>query len=252
MQLDHGLIQDSEQSLLEVVHLAPRNPNGYNNLAFLYLNEGRYDEVIEWAAKATEISDSTGYLTLGLGYMFRGCMDDALLNFRHAVQQSPKDFLSWYRLAEALLRTSGPSEQTLNALRQTADLTREALAPRPGNQRALCAAARSLALLGRGPEALERLAHLKQAAPSADTTYLCAAAVYEAIGDERKAFDSLRNGLERNTTLFSVDQTPLSRAFRADPRYHDLLAEFGLEQVEASRPEGAGCPQGTVAGLALN
>jgi serine/threonine protein kinase/tetratricopeptide (TPR) repeat protein len=253
-QLDHGQIRDSEQSLLEVVHLAPRNPLGYNNLAFLYLSEGRYDDVIEWAAKSTQINDSsTGRMTLGVGYMHRGCIDEALVNFRHAVRQNPKHFLPWYRLAEALQRASAPGAQTLNALRQTADLTAEALVERPGDEDALCASARSLALLGRGPEALAELTQLKQAAPSADRTPLCAAAVYESLGDRNKAFGSLRAGLERGATVFSVDQTPLSKAFRADPRYFELLAEFGAEQVQASWPEdtpaASGCPQGRTENL---
>jgi len=256
VRMENGQLRDSEQSLLKVIQLAPRNPSGYNNLAFLYLSEGRYDEVIEWAAKAIEINDSPPfYLTLGLGYQFRGCIDDAVLNFRHAVQRTPKDFVSWYRLAETLLVAKGDSEETLKAFQQTGNLAAAALTEQPDQREALCAVSRSFALLGRREEALDRLAYLKRVAPSADATYLCAATVHDALGNRAEVLGSLRGGLERGATLHNVAQLPLSTQVR-DGRYQLLLDEFGLEQTGA-RLEGnvettAACPESTVAGLPLN
>ena len=255
MQMRQGDYESSEKSLLEVIQLAPYNSTGYNNLSFLYLNEGRYDDVIDLAAQAIEKTDSPKwFVTLGMGYLYRGCVEDAILNFRHAVQEGPPDFVASYKLAEALLVEDGLSQPVQDAFQEAAALAEDALAAQEEDSH--CFASRSLALLGRRPEALEHLADLERLTPSEDATALCAAAVYEALNEKTEALSSVRDGLERGATVFRLEQTPLSKEFRADARYLALLAEFGLEQTPASsltesRPS-APCPQGTVAGLAVN
>lgn len=254
-QLVSGDVRGGEESLLKVLQLAPRNAVGYNNLAFLYLTEGRYDEVVERAAQAIEKSNMPAfYVTLGLGYLFCDCIDDALVNFRYAVARIPEDFRAWQRLAEALLATGRPNEAK-EAFQRTADLATAALAEQPDYWDATCAASRSAAVLGDRPAALERLARLENLSPAADATHLCAAAVYDALGDWTEALHSLQQGIELGGTVHSVDQTPLSEDFRKDPRYLRLVADYGLgrsnaaSEAEHDTTSTAVCPQSTAAGL---
>ena len=104
---------------------------------------------------------------------------------------------------------------------------------------------------------MQRLARLERVSPSTHETYLCGAAVYDALGDSTEAFRSLRRGVELGATLHGVDQTPLSKALRNDPRYSRLIADHDLEETDIESRAGddpatpRDCPQSTVAGLSL-
>jgi protein O-mannosyl-transferase len=69
----------------------PRNEIGYNNLAYISLQEQKPDQVIEYALKALEIFPKYGdaYLNLARGYAAKGLSEQASEAYRNAKLNNP-------------------------------------------------------------------------------------------------------------------------------------------------------------------
>ena len=252
-QMERGSYAESENSLLQVIQLAPRHPVAYNNLAVVYFNEGRYQEGVSMGgagdrAGARLILVRHARSGLPLRGVHRRCLGQPRVRCRTI---SGTICLAGTRLAQASYAAAGLSAEAVAALRRTVDLGERHVAERPFDINARCRTATAQAMLGRSRDAVAQLGALENLDPASDATALCAADVYAALGERKRALDSIRSALERGATMHEVEQSPVLRKLRAEPGLSEQLLELGLEwSADPSRPSFT-CPVHSEPGLAI-
>jgi protein O-mannosyl-transferase len=86
-----------------------KNPNcwlGYNNLGLVYLEKAQLDEALELFQRALEINPHYGeaYSSLGLTLFRKGQVDEAITNYQKALEISPGSFVTYTDLGTALFQ----------------------------------------------------------------------------------------------------------------------------------------------------
>jgi tetratricopeptide (TPR) repeat protein len=86
-----------------------KNPNcwvGDNNLGLVFLQKGQIDEAVEKFQHALEINPDyrEAYSNLGLAFFQKGRLDEAITNYQKALEMTPKSFVTRCDLGNALLR----------------------------------------------------------------------------------------------------------------------------------------------------
>ncbi len=94
------------QAYREAIRLMPENPAARNNLAYLLaLDRRNLDEALQHAQRAVQLDPSPAvYDTLGLVFLERGLIDNAIQIFGDLVRKAPKDAHYRYHLGLSLLR----------------------------------------------------------------------------------------------------------------------------------------------------
>jgi tetratricopeptide (TPR) repeat protein len=109
-------LSESERGWQEYLKLNPKDPQGLNNLAYVLLLEGDAAELPKATQLATDAiaavpTMSTFYDTLGRIQSQSGKRDDAIKNFRHALDLDPNDLDAMIGLADTLrAKPSGRDE----------------------------------------------------------------------------------------------------------------------------------------------
>jgi protein O-mannosyl-transferase len=110
-------VYESEETLW--TDALAKNPNcwiGYNNLGLVFLQKGQIDEAIEEFPKALEINPNYGeaHSNLGLAFFQKGRLDEAITNYQKALEMNPKSFVTQCDLGNAFLQKGQLKEAILH------------------------------------------------------------------------------------------------------------------------------------------
>jgi serine/threonine protein kinase/tetratricopeptide (TPR) repeat protein len=251
----HSRYADAERTLLEAIRYTPRNAVLYHNLAFDYLKRGRYDDAVQMASKSIELNPvPIAYSTLGRAYLYKDCMDAAVLNLRHAVSLDPKYYILWANLAEALSRQDGNAQESRQAFMRVVEFSTQLLQRSPTHMRARLQRALNLARLGQTGEALVELDNLLRISRN-EETFLAGAQVYELTGRRKDSLAILELALKAGLSIFQARAAANLELLRADPEYGSLLQRMRINvRGEAGSFHSAGarsCPATAVPGKGL-
>jgi serine/threonine protein kinase/tetratricopeptide (TPR) repeat protein len=255
------------EKLREFVALEPAHSVAHHNLAYQYLEMGRFDDAIQMAAKAVQLGqDPLAYSTLGKAYLYRGCQPDALLNLRHSVKAAEQRSMSatdsyrvvvlWRTLGEAL-ESSGYQDEARGAFRQAAELARRSLDGSPNDARVRREYARSLARLeGRIGEAQGEIEAVLKISPHDPASLMTAAVIRELSGDRAAALGFLDESLKRGISIHEVRNIGALASLREDPQYSSFIRDLSSDPNYQQRdmtyyPASKGCPEWLEAGKGL-
>ena len=113
----------AEQSLINVLRLAPDEPDAVRLLGMVVQRLGRHAEASECFRRVLAMGPEDSDLRLGLGIsLFElGEADEALTHFRQACKLEPASASAWFNLGEALGRQAH-TQEALAALRRALEL----------------------------------------------------------------------------------------------------------------------------------
>ena len=138
----------AEQSLTNVLTLAPQEPDAIRLLGMVVQRLGNHPKAIECFRQVLAMCPEDADLRIGLGISLfeQGEADEALTHFRQACKLEPASTSAWFNLGEALGRQA-LTEQAIAALRRALELD-------PTHLSAGLSLARAQANLGRVAEAV--------------------------------------------------------------------------------------------------
>jgi tetratricopeptide (TPR) repeat protein len=134
--------ESAEQSLINVLRLAPDEPDAVRLLGMVVQRLGRHVQAIECFRRVLVICAEDADLRVGLGISLfeQGEADEALTHFRQACRLEPDSASAWFNLGEALGRHAHTNE-AVAALRRALEVD-------PGHVSARLSLARARANLG--------------------------------------------------------------------------------------------------------
>ncbi|MFZ0551715.1 MAG: sulfotransferase [Steroidobacteraceae bacterium] len=132
----------AEQSLINVLRLAPDEPDAVRLLGMVVQRLGRHMQAIECFRRVLAMCPGDSDLRLGLGISLfeQGEADEALTHFRQACKLEPASASAWFNLGEALGRHA-LTKEAVEALRRALELD-------PAHKSAQLSLARTQANLG--------------------------------------------------------------------------------------------------------
>ncbi|HUN72413.1 MAG TPA: tetratricopeptide repeat protein [Steroidobacteraceae bacterium] len=113
----------AEQSLTNVLRLAPDEPDAVRLLGMVVQRLGRHAQAIECFRRVLAVCPEDSDLRMGLGISLfeQGEADEALTQFREACTLEPASASAWFNLGEALGRHA-LTEEAVTALRRALEL----------------------------------------------------------------------------------------------------------------------------------
>jgi tetratricopeptide (TPR) repeat protein len=132
----------AEQSLINVLRLAPDEPDAVRLLGMVVQRLGRHAQAVECFRRVLALCPEDSDLRIGLGISLfeQGAADEALTHFRQACSLEPASASAWFNLGEALGRHALTNE-AVEALRRALELD-------PAHKSARLSLARAQANLG--------------------------------------------------------------------------------------------------------
>ncbi|MGH8318391.1 MAG: tetratricopeptide repeat-containing sulfotransferase family protein [Steroidobacteraceae bacterium] len=133
----------AEQSLINVLTLAPEEPDAIRLLGMVAQRLGKHVKAIDCFRRVLAMAPDDSDLQIGLGISLfeQGEFDESLTHFRHACKLEPASVSAWFNLGEALGRQAH-TEEAVAALRRALELD-------PAHLSARLSLARAHANLGR-------------------------------------------------------------------------------------------------------
>jgi tetratricopeptide (TPR) repeat protein len=91
IELDHGRLDQAEETLLDVTRLAPDYTDGFINLAVLYLRRQNPDKALETLKRALETNPESfaAYFNQGEAFTLKGDFNDAIESYKEAIHLRP-------------------------------------------------------------------------------------------------------------------------------------------------------------------
>ena len=249
----HGRPREAENSFLELIRLSPDNGSAYHNLAFDYIKMGRYDDAVYMASKSLEVRPyPMAYSTLGRAYLYRGCVNDALINVQKSVDLDPGYHILWSTLADVLEVSSPASPQARDAAARSIALSREVLDKTPGDAVTRARYALNLARTGDRPGAIREAGLAVKQSPDNQHVLLSAAEALERAGDRTAALAIVERALRSGLAVPEVEASHGLALLRQDSKFGNLLRRLHLKPSadpgELTPKRAAGCPAWTVPG----
>ncbi len=192
---DRQLLDEAEAHARAVLALAPQSPHGYAVLGYAEFERGRLEEAVRnfRIALQYEPNDADVLQYLCLSYVYSGCLDRASEVSRELIACDPLAGISWMM--------SGVVEWFPGRFSAAAAPIQHALALDPDNYIARWTIAYTFALTGRLAEAEEQTSWLERAGPAVPYTLQMRALV-----------DALNGHTARATQgLASIDLAPLDQ-----------------------------------------
>jgi eukaryotic-like serine/threonine-protein kinase len=212
---------EAEASLQRAIELNPNLPWAHHFYAILLTMLNRLDEAKEATRRTLAIDPLSlpGNTMLGIEFAAEGDLTLARTQLRRALQLSPGFSLTLHYL--------GAVEAALGNYDEAREVLEQALAVAPDYPGVRGALAYVHARQGRTAEARRLLADSRNAI-SDQRTRVNYALDLALNGAADSAFSMLRTAQWDVPTLVELRHSPLLKAFRADPRYPQLLGAIGL------------------------
>jgi serine/threonine-protein kinase len=215
----------SEREYLRAIDLSPDHRQARLWYAGNLLSVGRLDESLAEVERARRLDPLAPEIVLTVGCVldFKGQYDDAIEQYRQAIELQPDLEIAYYWLSHANLQ-KGVFEEAISAAKKAVDLSGR-------NPMYLGRLGHALAVSGKGDEALEVLEELNlpENAELAPTYEI--ALIFTHLGDHDRAFEWLEKALEeRPFQLLFLKCDPAFDPLRADPRFQDLLRRMNFPE----------------------
>ncbi len=249
-----GRRDDAERAYRRGIELRPHYWAGYNLLGAYYYRAGRLDDALKMFQRVTELVPDgfRGYSSLGAVHFMKDQTSEAIAafekslairpnyaaasnlgtllyfigefqrsadSFRQALTLEKGSYQVWGNLAAALDRT-GPAADAKAAHQQARLLVQERISVNPRDAGLHVALAEQLAALGAQADARASLARAIALKPADAHTLLRIATFFEERLHQRtEALSWLEQALARGQTWREIDNEPLLRELRQDPRF---------------------------------
>lgn len=232
LHFERGDMAAAERAFRESIQVQPDAVFAYANLNATLLRQGRTDEALHVLQQGLQVRPAGRlYTNLGAALYARGDYAAAATAFRAAAEGpygSPRFYLRWANLADALRWVPGERDASAAAYRKALDLLRPALArePTPAN---LSRAALYEARAGLRDEAQAHLAELRRRPPEQSDPQLRMALAYETLGLRAQAIESLRRALSLGYPPALAASEPEFAELHRDPAFTTSIHPFPEE-----------------------
>jgi tetratricopeptide (TPR) repeat protein len=128
--LQVGLLEDAKREFTRTTELVPREPAAWADLGLTHLRLGDFEPALQAIQQAAALAPSSGDVVLLRGQLesSRGRLDQAIADFRRAVELDPDNLRARFALAQEIERAAGQ-----NADAEAQQLLEDLLSRRPEN-----------------------------------------------------------------------------------------------------------------------
>jgi Tfp pilus assembly protein PilF len=225
--IKHGRYREAETSLVNGLRYAPDNTRAIGNLAGLYILTERLAaaeaELRRGLALKPEVVVCNNLAWVNI---YEGRFDEAVRLLEQAVQLPLADSFHWGNLARSY-RWAGQPERAQETYEKAIQLARQALSHNPRDARIRGNYAQMLAETGHGAEARVEIASTLQRSPTDVSVQFRSALVNELTGDRDAALQALGGAVRGGYSLVDIRRHPDLARLRTDPRYVDVMALAG-------------------------
>ena len=209
-----------------VVLLDPENFEARSHLGSALTMAGDFEagKILFEEALAIQPRQRT-YSNLGVIYCYLGDFEKSVATHRKAVELSPGLALMWTNLGDALY-FAGQAEESEDAFRRAADISRQRLQTNPSRTESVFLLAWSQHMLGNTADALSLAAKGLRDAPNDPYNFYYDALIKNRSGDRAGALDSLQTALHKGYPVEMLVAEPLLGKLRVTEEFKAMIAEF--------------------------
>jgi tetratricopeptide (TPR) repeat protein len=225
-----GRYREAEESFVKGVAYAPANPEAALDLSAVYLAQGQLAAAEVELAKATRlVQDGRLYNNLAWVYILEGKFGDAVTAMEGAVKQSAADSLVWSSLARAYRWNGGRDADAGAAYRTALERADEEARADPMNAATRSNRAYLMAETGRTEDARREIdvATALESAKANVIVFFNSALVHELAGNRERAIQDLLVAAQRGYSKTVIERHPDLSRLRKDPRFRQVLDVAG-------------------------
>ncbi len=218
-----GRLDEAIRELERVEQLAPNNPLNYRNLGGVLISALRYDEARAALQRSIEIKPSAAaYSNLGTAEFHQKRYVQAAEAYQEAVRLSPRDYLLWGNLGDALQRTPDGGQRAKEAYAKAIDLALDRAKLQPAaslTQRVAILQAKA----GDHQAARTTLDELPAESRNDAGGRYTQAVLYALAGLEEQALGMLERAVESGYPLDRIQNASELDSLDEHPRFKNLL-----------------------------
>lgn len=221
-----GRYREAEEHYVIGIGLAPANPRAILNLAAVYQIQDRFQAAEIELLKGLKISpDANLYNNLGWIYILEGRFQEAVSTLEQAVSQPGADSIIWSGLARARRWAGRPEAETRAAYARALALAQEELRLNPQDGSVRSNRAYLLAETGSPIEAEREIGAALGSSDGAvtPTVVFRSALVHELVGDRKAALNALERAATAGYPLSRIARDADLAKLRRDPGYQRVL-----------------------------
>ncbi len=216
-----------EEEFKRALELNPGHAIAYHWYSEYLMAMGRADESIAIIKQGQETDPISPVITATLGFtlLFARRYDQAIEQFRKALELDPNHFLSHYRLSH-IYSLKGSHREAIDEAQQSVALS-------GGSTETLAGLAQAYAGAGMREEMQKVLDELNQRSKERYVSPYYVAKIYASLGDKEQTLHWLEKGFqERNPDFIELRVEPALDLLSDDARFRDLLRRVGLAPAE--------------------
>ncbi len=248
---------EAEGYYKRAIGLRPGYPKAYEQLAYFYHANGRFDEALLLYQQASEMApgDPQVFGNLGAMHLIRGEREQAKAAFERSIAIQPnasaqsnlalihyydgefrqalplhleaarnsREHYEWGNLADTCRQLPELKAKAAEAYRRAIALAEPLLASRPDDPELISSLALYYVHAGEKQKSLTAISRARSLAPAFMPGIQRAVLVYEAAGERSQALTALREYLERLGRLEDIEREPDLAALRSDPAYREIV-----------------------------
>jgi TolB-like protein/Flp pilus assembly protein TadD len=215
------------QQAMKVVELTPENAAAWNNLGTAYYTIQQYDAAGAAWDRALELKPTrTGYTNRGLLYYYNGQFSESAEMQKKAIELAPDDHRAWGRLAESYRWMETGAEIVGETYLTAARLAEARLEVNSRDWVTRGLLALYYVRIDRDTEAVAMIDTALLDSGRDPETLLCAALIWQELGDEEAVLTALEEMMERDATYnIYIAEEPDLKVLRGNPRFDRLMEQ---------------------------
>jgi tetratricopeptide (TPR) repeat protein/TolB-like protein len=255
--LEAGAITEAEKRFKKAILLRPDFPKAYEELAYFYHLNGRFDEAIALYSRITRMTpgDPQIFCNLGAMHLIKGEKEQAKAMFEKSNTIKPNtnaqsnlaliyyydgeyrkalplheqaarnsnEHYEWGNLADTYRQLPEFKDKAAATYHKAVALAEELLASTPDDPELISSLALYYAHLGEKQKALAAISRARSLSPAFLPGIERAILVYEAVQERVLALAALRDYLERLGGIEDIEREPDLAGLRRDPAYQKIV-----------------------------
>ncbi len=214
------------KSFQRVTELAPKNPQGWTNIANVANRLGKLNESIEAYKKALEVKPTAEiYSNLGTSYFFLSDYDQARINFEKAVEMKPQVPELTGNLADCY-RWLGQQEKANATYDKAISLALQSLGTNPRDAVALSNLGLFYAKKRDSARGLDFIRRARELNPNDVDLFYKEAVINTLANRLPEALKSLKEALTRGYSVREAFSDPELKVLRERPEFPPMVKEF--------------------------
>lgn len=215
---------EAEEGFGRAIELNPNYGAAHSWYALYFVSQGRIGEAIARMYKARDLDPMSPHINQNVGWMlhYAGQTDEEIEQYDRALELDPNFVFARWRRASAYSRKGSHDEAMAEA---------EGILAEGRSSATLVNLAQIYQRAGRTAEAKQILAELQEMRGSGHVSSYALATLMNRMGEKDKAFELLESAYnEKSYAMVFIKVTrDFDEAFRADPRFTDILRRLGLQ-----------------------